>query len=176
MGRSTGHPTDLKEVTLVTMTTAEPNDRSLPQSRQPSTADLSWMLWTALGTAGIWVAVLLISFLAPDLVTSSEHEHFPVAVFTTWFWGLSGTLVFLWAMSRLRGSSMWRPVWIGLSVATLGLWAVAAILAITLPVVDTGTDPTEIPLAAFMTPVAAAMLTALAGVVTAVFRRGPGGR
>jgi hypothetical protein len=159
----------------VTMTTAEPNDRSLPEGRQPDPADLSWMLWTALGIGGIWVAVLLVSFFAPDLVSGSEHQHLPVAAFTTWFWGGIGTLVFLWAMSRLRGSARWRPVWIGLSVVTLGLWAVATILAITLPVLKTGSDPTLIPFAAFLAPVAAAMLTAIAGVVTNVFRRGSAG-
>jgi hypothetical protein len=64
----------------------------------------------------------------------------------------------------------------GLSVVTLGIWAVATILAITLPVMVTGTDPTRIPFAAFFAPPAAAMLTALAGAVANVFRGGPGGR
>lgn len=83
------------------------------------------------------------------------------------------TLVLLGAMGRLRGNAMWRPTWIGLSVVTLALWAVATILAITLPVFETGTDPTQIPFAAMFAPVAAAMLTALAGLVANVFRRAP---
>jgi hypothetical protein len=62
-----------------------------------------------------------------------------------------------------------------LSVATLGIWAVATILAITLPVMVTGTDPTRIPFAALFAPVAAAMLTALAGAVANMFRGGPRG-
>ena len=131
------------------------------------------MLWTAIGIGGIWVAVLLISLLAPDLVSGSEQEHLPVAAFTTWFWGGVGTLVFLWAMGRLRGDAGWRLTWIGLSVVTLALWALATILAVSLPVVETGSDPTRIPFAAFFAPVAAAMLTAIAGAVTTVFRRGP---
>jgi hypothetical protein len=157
------------------MTAQEPNDRSSPEDRRAATADPSWMLWTAIGVGGIWVAVLLISLLAPDFVSGSEQEHLPMAAFTTWFWGGVGTLVFLWAMGRLRGSVMWRPTWIGLSVVTLGIWAVATVLGITLPVFETGSDPTRIPIAAFFAPVAATMLTALAGVVTNVFRRGPGG-
>jgi hypothetical protein len=84
-------------------------------------------------------------------------------------------MVFLWAMGRLRGSARWQPIWIGLSVVTLGIWAVATILGITLPVMETGTDPTRIPFAAIFAPVAAAMLTALAGAVANVFGRGPGG-
>jgi hypothetical protein len=42
--------------------------------------------------------------------------------------------------------------------------------------VETGSDPTQIPLGAVVGPVAAAMLTAIAGAVTSVFRRGPGPR
>jgi hypothetical protein len=157
------------------MTTSEANDHATPQDRRTTTTDLSWMLWTAIGIGGIWVAVLLISLLAPDLVSGSQQEHLPVAAFTTWFWGAVGTMVLLWAMGRLRGSARWQPIWIGLSVATLGIWTLATILAITLPVMVTGTDPTRIPFAALFAPVAAAMLTALAGVVTNVFRQGLGG-
>jgi hypothetical protein len=157
------------------MTTLEPNNRAFPEDRRATTADLSWMLWTAIGIGGIWVAVLLISLLAPDLVSGSQQEHLPVAAFTTWFWGGIGTLIFLWAMGRLRGRASWQPTWIGLSVATLGVWAVATILAITLPEMVTGTDPTRIPFAALFAPGAAAMLTALAGAVADVFRRGSEG-
>jgi hypothetical protein len=151
------------------------NDHVTPQDRRTTTADLSWTLWTVIGIGGIWIAVLLISLLAPDLVSGSEQQHLPVAAFTAWFWGVIGTLVLLWAMGRLRGRARWRPIWIGLPVATLGIWAVATILAITLPVIVTGTDPTRIPFAAIFAPVAAAMLTALAGAIASVFRGGLGG-
>ena len=140
------------------------------------TADGSWMLWTAIGIGGIRAAVVLISLLSPDMVSGSEQEHQKVAAFTSWFWGGVGTLVFLWAMGRLRGDAMWRPTWIGLSIVTLGVWALATISAIALPVVETGSDPTQIPVGAVVGPVAAAMLTAIAGAVTSVFRRGPGPR
>jgi hypothetical protein len=150
-------------------------DLGTPRDRRASTAELSWMLWTAIGIGGIWVAVLLLSLLAPDLVSGSQQEHLPIAAFTTWFWGGVGTLVLLWAMGRLRGRAGWQPIWIGLSVATLGIWAVATILGSTLPVMVTGTDPTQIPFAAIVAPPAAAMLTALAGAVATVFRGGPGG-
>jgi hypothetical protein len=157
------------------MMTQEPNHRATPEDRRAATADLSWMLWTAIGIGGIWVAVLLLRLLAPDMVTGSEQQHLPIAAFTTWFWGGVGTLVVLWAMARLRGSVRWQPIWIGLSVATVGIWALATILGITLPVMVTGTDPTRIPFAAIFAPIAAAMLTALAGAVANVFRGGAGG-
>jgi len=153
------------------MTTSEANDHATPQARRTTTAELSWMLWTAIGIGGIWVAVLLISLLAPDMVSGSEQQHLPVAAFATWFWGGVGTLVLLWAMGRLRGSAQWQPIWIGLSLATLGVWALATIRGITLPVMVTGTDPTRIPFAAIFAPMAAAMLTALAGAVATVLRQ-----
>jgi hypothetical protein len=108
-------------------------------------------------------------------VSGSEQEHLPVAAITAWFWGGVGTLVLLLAMGRLRGSPSWQPVWIGLSVVTLVIWTVATVLAITLPVIETGTDPTRVPVAAIVAPVAAAMLTALAGTVANVFRARPAG-
>jgi hypothetical protein len=157
------------------MMTPAPNHRTTPNDRRATTTELSWMLWTAVGIGGIWVAVLLLSLLAPDLVSGSQQDHLPVAAFTTWFWGGVATLVLLWAMGRLRGRASWQPIWVGLSVATLGIWAVATILGITLPVMVTGTDPTRIPFAAIFAPVAAAMLTALAGAVATVFRQGVGG-
>jgi hypothetical protein len=40
------------------MMTPEPNHRATPQDRWAATADLSWMLWTAIGIGGIWTAVL----------------------------------------------------------------------------------------------------------------------
>jgi hypothetical protein len=136
-------------------------------------ADGSWMLWSAGGLAGIWTAVVLISILAPDMVSGSEQEHLPVTAFTAPLWGLVGTGGFLWAMGKLRGSALRRPIWIGLTVATLTVWLLATILSITLPVVETGSDPTRLPIAAMVAPIAAAVLTGLAGIIAGVFSRPP---
>jgi hypothetical protein len=136
-------------------------------------ADGSWMVWSVGGLAGIWTAVVLISVLAPDMVSGSEQEHLPVAAFGTWLWGLVSTGGFLWAMGKLRGDAARRPIWIGLSVATLTVWLVATILSITLPVVETGSDPTRLPIAAMVTPIAAAVVTVLAGIIAGVFSRPP---
>jgi hypothetical protein len=136
-------------------------------------ADGSWMLWSIGGLAGIWTGVVLISVLAPDMVSGSEQEHLPVAAFATWLWGLVSSGGFLWAMGKLRGDAVRRPIWIGLSVVALTVWLVATILSITLPVVETGSDPTRLPIAAMVTPIAAAVLTVLAGIIAGVFSRPP---
>jgi hypothetical protein len=136
-------------------------------------ADGSWMGWTAGGIAGIWVAVAIVSVFAPDMVTGSEQEHLPVAAFGTWLWGLVATGTFVWAMGRLRGSAARRPIWIGLATATIAIWLVATILGVALPRVETGSDPTRIPIGSMVSPMAAMVLTALAGIVAGVFSRPP---
>ena len=127
------------------------------------------MVWAAAGITGIWVAVGLISILAPDMVTGSEQQHMPIAAATSWLWGLLATIGFLWAMTRLRGRPSHRPIWIGLTTATLVLWLIATILSATLPIVETGTDPTRLPVGAIVAPLAAAVLTVLAGITAGVF-------
>lgn len=143
------------------------------RDRGSAMADGSWMAWTVAGVAVIWVAVALISVFSPDMVSGSEQEHLPVAAFATWISGVIGTGAFLWMMGKLRGSVTRRPVWIGLSVTTMAIWTVATILSIVLPVVETGSDPTRLPVGAMVAPVAAAMLTALAGITANVFSRPP---
>ncbi len=137
------------------------------------TADGSWMAWSVGGLVGIWIAVALISLFAPDLVSGSEQEHLPIAAFTTWLLGMVATGGYLLAMGRLRGRSSHQPIWIGLTVATLMVWLLATILSIALPVVETGTDPTRLPVAALVTPIAAAVLTGLAGIIAGMFARPP---
>jgi hypothetical protein len=57
------------------------------------------------------------------------------------------------------------------TVATLTVWLLATILSIALPVVETGTDFTGLPIAPLVTHIAAAVLTGLAGIVAGVFAR-----
>jgi hypothetical protein len=147
--------------------------QTVGRDRRSAMADGSWMAWTVAGVAVIWIAVALISVLSPDMVSGSEQEHLPVAAFATWISGVVGTGAFFWMMGKLRGSVTRRPVWIGLSVTTMAIWTVATILSIVLPVVETGSDPTRLPVGAMVAPVAAAMLTALAGITANVFSRPP---
>jgi hypothetical protein len=141
--------------------------------RRQATADGSWVVCTMAGIAGIWLAVTLISLLAPDMVTGSEQQHLPVAAFGAWFWGLAGTGAFVWAMGKVRGNVSRQPFWIGLAAATVAVWGVAAVLGIALPVYVTGSDPTRLPIGAMVSPVAAALLTTLAGIAAGVLSRPP---
>jgi hypothetical protein len=131
------------------------------------------MAWAAGGIGAIWSAAALIGVFAPDMVSGSEQQHLPVGAFTASLWGLVATGLFVAAMGRLRGSEVRRPIWIGLTVATAVVWLVAVVLSTALPVVETGSDPTRLPVGAMVSPVAAMVLTGLAGTVASVFARPP---
>jgi hypothetical protein len=133
--------------------------------------DASWMVWTLVGLLGIWVSVIVVSLFAPHMVSGSEQEHLPIAAFTTWLWGVLGTAIYVWGMGRLRRSTDLREAWIGLTSATLAIWGVGAAVAIAAPEFVTGSDPTRIPLAAFLAPIGAVVLTGFAGVVAYEFGR-----
>lgn len=155
---------------MTSMDTASLDTARLDTARLDA-ADRSWRIWSLWALVGIWVGVLVISFGAPDLVSGSEHEHLPLAAFTTWIWGLIASIGLLWGMSQLRGSPDRRRAWIGLAVVTMMMWAVAAVMSLALPPHVTGSDPTELPLWAILVPLAAALLTLLASVVAVIFAR-----
>ncbi len=143
--------------------------------RAVETADRSWMTWTLAGLAIIWVAVIVISLASPDLVSGSQQERLPLALFLTWIWGLIGSIGYLWGMSKLRGAASRRPLWIGLVVAVAATWGIATALSVVAPVWETGTDPTSLPVWAIVAPIGAVLVTTLASVVAGIFSQTPGG-
>jgi hypothetical protein len=124
------------------------------------------------GLAAIWAGVVGISVLAPDLVSGSQQEHLPLAALHSWIWGLVASVGYLWAMSRLRWSPAPRA-WAGLTAAVIAIWGAAVIVAMALPVWETGSDPTRLPIGAIASPIGAALLTILAGVVAGIAEGSP---
>jgi hypothetical protein len=49
----------------------------LVDSMTTTPTNLSWMLWTAIGIGGIWIAVLLLSLLARNLTSGSNRTTSP---------------------------------------------------------------------------------------------------
>ena len=143
------------------------------QAESTQSADGSWMLWATIGLAAIWICVLLISVFSPDLVSGSEQEHLPLAAFFAWLWGLIATGGFLWGMAKLRGTVERQPIWIGLGTAVVVIWVIATALSLWLPVQETGSDPTRLPVGALIAPLGAAALTAIASVVAGLFSQRP---
>jgi hypothetical protein len=103
-----------------------------------------------LGVGFIWAASALIAIAAPDMVSGSQHEHLPLAAVTIWLWAAVGSGYA--AMTPVRDARDWL-----LGVGTV--WAAAAATAVLAPVMETGSDPTRIPIAALVAPPVAAVVT-----------------
>jgi len=98
----------------------------------------------------IWVASALTAIATPDMVSGSEHEHLPIAAITVWLWAAvaSGYA----AMTPVTNARDW--------LVALGLvWAAMTAAAVFAPVMETGSDPTQIPIAALVAPPVAAVVT-----------------
>jgi hypothetical protein len=104
----------------------------------------------------IWLCSALLAIFAPDMVTGSEHDHLPIAAMTVWPWTFAATAYVV--MAARRASSVWL-VW-----AVVAIWVSVLVAGVAAPVMVTGTDPTEIPMAALLTPIVGALATGLIGL------------
>lgn len=112
----------------------------------------------------IWLAVLVLSFASPDLVigTEPDRDAIPVPAFINWLWGILATVAVLRAtVFRRPGEKGWGQdaAWLWITVVVGAIWLAATIVALVVPVLETGDDPTEIPYAAVIAPIVAAVLT-----------------
>ena len=98
----------------------------------------------------IWLASAVTAIAAPDMISGSQHEHLPLAAITVWVWTAiaSGYA----AMTPVHNARDWLLA-VGL---VWGSMAAAAVLA---PLMVTGSDPTQIPIAALVAPPVAAAVT-----------------
>ncbi len=111
-----------------------------------------------LAVAAIWVATLAFSIFAPDLVSGAQQEHLPIAGLTAWVWAAAATgYVLMAARSRRVDDDPAR--WLGVELSVAVVWAVVALAGIFAPDLVTGSDPTRIPLAALVAPVAGMVAT-----------------
>lgn len=112
----------------------------------------------------IWLAVLIMSMASPDLETGIEpdRDFIPVPAFINWLWGILGTVSVLRAtVFRRPGEKGWGQdtAWAWITVVVGGIWFAATVVALVVPVLETGDDPTVIPYAAIIAPIVAAVLT-----------------
>lgn len=118
---------------------------------------LPWLAATALTV--IWAAVIVISVFSPDLVSGTQQDHTPLAGILTWIWGLIATRALITTLAAQRGhpNRVGDVAWLtaGVSVA----WVAAAVVAVSVPELVTGTDPTHLPLAALIAPIVAMVVT-----------------
>jgi hypothetical protein len=140
------------------MSTTAP--RTTPRDVEPAPSLLGSLAALAPGVAvaAIWVATLLFSVFAPDLVSGSQQEHLPIAGLTAWPWAAAATGYVLMA-TRVREASDDARVWLGFELSVVVIWGVVALAGIFAPELVTGSDPTRVPLAALVAPVAGLVAT-----------------
>ena len=122
------------------------------------------MFWMVFTLVVIWLSVLFTSLFAPDLVSGSLQEHLPIAAIITWIFGLAATRSVIkmlsWSKNPQKGTD---AIWMYSSISVAVIWVIVTITAIFSPVSITGSDPTRIPVAVVVAPIAGLLLTGLVG-------------
>jgi hypothetical protein len=115
----------------------------------------------AISLTAIWVAVVLTSALSPDMVHGSEQELLAIAALTSWAWGSVATVCVLIAVAIGHGRSLGDryEAWFLIAMAITAIWTAVTVVSISVPRLETGTDPTRIPLAAIISPVVGTVAT-----------------
>ena len=125
----------------------------------PATRLRSWVRSPAAPLAAIWFSSALVAVGAPDMVSGSAQEHLPLASFTVWLWTIAATGYVLLAT---RVSTPPYLTW-----GTTVIWLAVLLVAVLSPVMETGSDPTRIPLAAVLAPAMGALATGMLSVHSA---------
>jgi len=118
-----------------------------------------------IAVAAVWVSSALLAIFAPDMVTGSEHDHLPIAAMTVWPWTFAATAYVLMAARRTTSAML---VW-----GTIAIWVSIFVAGVAAPVMETGSDPTQIPIAALITPPLGALATALVALHAATHPSSP---
>ncbi|MGZ8630560.1 MAG: hypothetical protein ACXWZF_06275 [Actinomycetota bacterium] len=119
----------------------------------------------AIAVAAVWVAVGALSLFAPDLVSGTEQERVPIAGLSSWLWGglATGLILLAGAVGRDAPDAAWSTF----AAIIVTMWAVVGVAGVWSPELVTGTDPTRVPLAAILAPIAGAIGTAFVCVYAA---------
>jgi hypothetical protein len=154
---------DLEVITMQTQTKI-PEPPGLEAERRQAPTERGRAYGYAVAALGaIWLAVVLMSVFAPDLVSGTQQDRFPLAAVVAPLAGLAATKSVVKAFSRMtEGTGSW-PVYLA---AVAGIWLTVALVSIYSPVTVSGTDPTKIPIAALVAPIAGSILT---GALTELF-------
>lgn len=110
----------------------------------------------------IWLAVVLVSIFAPDMISGAQQDHVPIAALLTWIWGLIATrsLVTTLIAARARPERI-RDARVLVSGIVV-VWISATLFGIFGPETVTGSDPTHLPVSAIIAPIIAMVLTTTA--------------
>ena len=119
----------------------------------------------AVSIGAIWLGAAASMVFSPDMVSGSNQEHLPLAAMTDWLWAALATGFVLLAAVRPVFD---RAQWVGGAVSIVVIWLLVALVSIAGPQLVTGSDPTRIPLAAILSPIAALIATGYVALFIAV--------
>ena len=138
-----------------------------PRTAEAPVETRSALLYGIVAIGAIWLSVVLLSIFSPDLVTGTMQDHFPIAMVVGLLAGLAATKSVVKAATHgIGGPRLW--VFYDLIVGVI--WLAVALVSIYVPVVVSGTDPTQLPIGAVVAPIAGAIAT---GAVSEIFVAGP---
>ena len=120
-------------------------------------------LFAGVSVAAIWLAIAAASIWSPDLVSGYEQDRIPLAAMTDWLYAATATGLVLMAFGR-RSSGASHSLWMGFTIATAAVWSVVALASVFAPTIETGSDPTSVPITALVTPIAGVIATAFLSV------------
>lgn len=109
--------------------------------------------WLAFALTDIWAAVTLVSILAPDMVSGTDPTTLPIAMLCAVFAGSVASILLVSVAGRRTGPEV--------AVGTALVWLGVVLVSVLVPEIETGSDPTLLPLAAIIAPMAGAVLTLL---------------
>lgn len=116
-------------------------------------------LWTLIAVVVIWLAVLVTSLFAPDFVSGSEQDHIKVAAIVNWLWGLLASVAVLRMLRHRDVQKAETSTWVALGTGVGVIWVTMTLVSLLVPVIELGSDPTQIPLAVIIAPIVAMVLT-----------------
>jgi hypothetical protein len=123
-------------------------------------------LFVGISVAFIWLTIAAATIWSPDMIAGSNHERLALVAATDWFYAAIATGLVLMAFGR-RSPGASGTLWLGFTIAIASIWSVVALISIFAPTMQTGSDPTIIPIAAFVAPIGGVIATAFASVFAA---------
>ena len=118
------------------------------------------LIWAISAVSIVWIAVIIVSILSQDFIHGSDQQHFPLAASITWISGAYATKAIL---TELKLRSTAKSILVGITISTIIIWVAVILVSLLVPSLITGTDPTQIPIAPVVAPIAGAIATGSIG-------------
>jgi hypothetical protein len=145
--------------------------QELPRMPAPDRADARAVedvryRYAAISVSVIWISLTAASLWAPDLISDTDRTHVPLAALLDWIYAVIATGLVMLAFGR-RTPDIGRSSWASFATLISAIWALVAVASIASPSLVSGTDGTQVPIAALAAPLAGMLATAFVSVFIA---------